>query len=92
MHRTTPIVTNTPSVSQTYRTAILSEFKGIDETVNPFSAVKNSAKECTNLYIDDEGTLVTRPRVEFVQTFLHTPQTVSNKRLPKTIFAFYHTV
>ena len=72
MHRTTPIVTNTPSVSQTYRTAILSEFKGIDETVNPFSAVKNSAKECTNLYIDDEGTLVTRPRVEFVQTFLHT--------------------
>ena len=72
MHRTTPIITNTPSVSQTYRTAILSEFKGIDETVNPFSAVKNSAKECTNLYIDDEGTLVTRPRVEFVQTFLHT--------------------
>lgn len=67
MHRTTPIITNTPSVSQTYRTAILSEFKGIDETVNPFSAVKNSAKECTNLYIDDEGTLVTRPRVEFVQ-------------------------
>ena len=72
MHRTTPVITNTPSVSQTYRTAILSEFKGIDETVNPFSAVKNSAKECTNLYIDDEGTLVTRPRVEFVQTFLHT--------------------
>ena len=72
MHRTTPVVTNTPSVSQTYRTAVLSEFKGIDETVNPFSAVKNSAKECTNLYIDDEGTLVTRPRVEFVQTFLHT--------------------
>ena len=68
MHRTTSIITNTPSVSQTYRTAILSEFKGIDETVNPFSAVKNSAKECTNLYIDDEGTLVTRPRVEFVQT------------------------
>ena len=68
MHRTTPVVTNTPSVSQTYKTAILSEFKGIDETVNPFSAVKNSAKECTNLYIDDEGTLVTRPRVEFVQT------------------------
>ena len=68
MHRTTPIITNTPSVSQTNRTAILSEFKGIDETVNPFSAVKNSAKECTNLYIDDEGTLVTRPRVEFVQT------------------------
>lgn len=67
MHRTTPVITNTPSVSQTYRTAILSEFKGIDETVNPFSAVKNSAKECTNLYIDDEGTLVTRPRVEFVQ-------------------------
>ena len=68
MHRTTPVVTNAPSVSQTYRTAILSEFKGIDETVNPFSAVKNSAKECTNLYIDDEGTLVTRPRVEFVET------------------------
>lgn len=67
MHRTTPIITNTPSVSQTYRTAILSEFKGIDETVDPFSAVKNSAKECTNLYIDDEGTLVTRPRVEYVE-------------------------
>lgn len=78
MHRTTPIVTNTPSVSQTYRTAILSEFKGIDETVNPFSAVKNSAKECTNLYIDDEGTLVTRPRVEFVQTL------PTNKRYYKT--------
>lgn len=78
MHRTTPIVTNTPSVSQTYRTAILSEFKGIDETVNPFSAVKNSAKECTNLYIDDEGTLVTRPRVEFVETL------ATNERYYKT--------
>lgn len=78
MHRTTPIITNTPSVSQTYRTAILSEFKGIDETVNPFSAVKNSAKECTNLYIDDEGTLVTRPRVEFVQDL------ATNERYYKT--------
>ena len=78
MHRTTPIITNTPSVSQTNRTAILSEFKGIDETVNPFSAVKNSAKECTNLYIDDEGTLVTRPRVEFVETL------ATNERYYKT--------
>ena len=78
MYRTTPVITNTPSVSQTYRTAILSEFKGIDETVNPFSAVKNSAKECTNLYIDDEGTLVTRPRVEFVETL------ATNKRYYKT--------
>ena len=50
MHRTTPSITNTPSVSQTYRTAILSEFKGIDETVNPFSAVKNSAKS-VRIYI-----------------------------------------
>lgn len=83
MHRTTPVITNTPSVSQTYRTAILSEFKGIDETVNPFSAVKNSAKECTNLYIDDEGTLVTRPRVEFVQDL------PKNERYYKT-FKLYH--
>lgn len=85
MHRTTPIVTNTPSVSQTYRTAILSEFKGIDETVNPFSAVKNSAKECTNLYIDDEGTLVTRPRVEFVQTL------TTNERYYKTFKLYDET-
>ena len=85
MHRTTPIITNTPSVSQTYRTAILSEFKGIDETVNPFSAVKNSAKECTNLYIDDEGTLVTRPRVEFVQTL------PTNERYYKTFKLYDET-
>ena len=85
MHRTTPVITNTPSVSQTYRTAILSEFKGIDETVNPFSAVKNSAKECTNLYIDDEGTLVTRPRVEFVQTL------PTNERYYKT-FKLYDKI
>lgn len=85
MHRTTPVVTNTPSVSQTYKTAILSEFKGIDETVNPFSAVKNSAKECTNLYIDDEGTLVTRPRVEFVQTL------PTNERYYKTFKLYDET-
>lgn len=85
MHRTTPILTNTPSVSQTYKTAILSEFKGIDETVNPFSAVKNSAKECTNLYIDDEGTLVTRPRVEFVQTL------PTNERYYKTFKLYDET-
>lgn len=85
MHRTTPVVTNTPSVSQTYKTAILSEFKGIDETVNPFSAVKNSAKECTNLYIDDEGTLVTRPRVEFVQTLS------TNERYYKTFKLYDET-
>lgn len=85
MHRTTPIITNTPSVSQTYKTAILSEFKGIDETVNPFSAVKNSAKECTNLYVDDEGTLVTRPRVEFVQTL------PTNERYYKTFKLYDET-
>lgn len=85
MHRTTPVVTNTPSVSQTYKTAILSEFKGIDETVNPFSAVKNSAKECTNLYVDDEGTLVTRPRVEFVQTL------PTNERYYKTFKLYDET-
>lgn len=85
MHRTTPVVTNTPSVSQTYKTAILSEFKGIDETVNPFGAVKNSAKECTNLYIDDEGTLVTRPRVEFVQTL------PTNERYYKTFKLYDET-
>lgn len=85
MHRTTPVVTNTPSVSQTYKTAILSEFKGIDETVNPFSAVKNSAKECTNLYVDDEGTMVTRPRVEFVQTL------PTNERYYKTFKLYDET-
>lgn len=85
MHRTTPIITNAPSVSQTYKTAILSEFKGIDETVNPFSAVKNSAKECTNLYVDDEGTLVTRPRVEFVQTL------PTNERYYKTFKLYDET-
>ena len=85
MHRTTPVITNTPSVSQTYKTAILSEFKGIDETVNPFSAVKNSAKECTNLYVDDEGTLVTRPRVEFVQTL------PTNERYYKTFKLYDET-
>lgn len=85
MHRTTPVVTNTPNVSQTYKTAILSEFKGIDETVNPFSAVKNSAKECTNLYVDDEGTLVTRPRVEFVQTL------PTNERYYKTFKLYDET-
>lgn len=68
MRRTTPVTTKTPTFSSDdYKTAILSEFRGIDESVNPFNVVKNSAKEINNLYLDDEGTMVTRPRLEYVQ-------------------------
>lgn len=68
MRRTTPVTTKAPTFSSDdYKTAILSEFRGIDESVNPFNVVKNSAKEINNLYLDDEGTMVTRPRLEYVQ-------------------------
>lgn len=72
MRRTTPVTTKTPTFSSDdYKTAILSEFRGIDESVNPFNVVKNSAKEINNLYLDDEGTMVTRPRLEYVQKLSH---------------------
>ena len=58
MRRTTPVTTKTPTFSSDdYKTAILSEFRGIDESANPFNVVKNSAKEINNLYLDDEGTM-----------------------------------
>lgn len=66
MRRTGAITQKVPTFSSDdYRTFMIGDFKGIDKSVNPFNAIKSSAEECLNLYVDDEGTLTTRPRIEF---------------------------
>ena len=65
MRRTGAITQKVPTFSSDdYRTFMIGDFKGIDKSVNPFNAIKSSAEECLNLYVDDEGTLTTRPRID----------------------------
>ena len=65
MRRTGAITQKVPTFSSDdYRTFMIGDFKGIDKSVNPFNAIKSSAEECLNLYVDDEGTLTTRPRLD----------------------------
>ena len=65
MRRTGAITQKVPTFSSDdYKTFMIGDFKGIDKSVNPFNAIKSSAEECLNLYVDDEGTLTTRPRLD----------------------------
>ena len=41
----------------------ITNFSGINTAENPFSTSSTSAKDSLNLYINDEGTLATRPRL-----------------------------
>lgn len=66
MRRTGAVTQKVPTFSSDdYKTFMIGDFKGIDKSVNPFNAIKSSAEECLNLYVDDEGTLVTRPRLDY---------------------------
>ena len=65
MRRTGAITQKVPTFSSDdYKTFMIGDFKGIDKSVNPFNAIKSSAEECLNLYVDNEGTLTTRPRID----------------------------
>lgn len=68
MRRTGAVTQKVPTFSSdNYKTFMIGDFKGIDKSVNPFNAIKSSAEECLNLYVDDEGTLVTRPRLDYLR-------------------------
>ena len=61
MSSVTPVQSRIPASSDQEIFNIV-EFKGLNCIENPFSASKN-------IYLNDEGTLATRPRVHFEQTF-----------------------
>lgn len=50
----------------------ITDFSGIDNAENPFATSPSSAKDALNLYINDEGTLATRPRLHFKNSYLPT--------------------
>ena len=68
MSSVTPVQSKIPASSDQEIFNIV-EFKGLNCIENPFSASPGSATDSKNLYLNDEGTLATRPRVHFEQTF-----------------------
>lgn len=47
----------------------ITSFGGINYAENPFAASPSTASEMKNLYVNDEGTLSTRPRLQFDHNF-----------------------
>ena len=68
MSSVTPVQSRIPASSDQEIFNIV-EFKGLNCIENPFSASPGSATDSKNIYLNDEGTLATRPRVHFEQTF-----------------------
>lgn len=70
----TPVRSKIPSSPEQEMYNIL-EFGGINCAENPFAVSSGSAAELKNLYINDEGTLATRPRLNWEETLTLTPST-----------------
>lgn len=49
--------------SPDYKYLNLTEFGGLQQTDNPFTAKINTASDTLNVYVDEQNTLTTRPRV-----------------------------
>lgn len=64
MHKTRPVTFNIPA-GQPIETTSISSFKGIQYSDNPLNVDPDSASDMLNVYLNDSGTLTTRPRIEF---------------------------
>ena len=72
MHKTRPVTFNIPK-SNTYESTSISSFKGIQYSDNPLAVDSDSASDLLNVYLNDSGTLTTRPRIELEKT-IFSPQ------------------
>ena len=62
-NRKQPVTFNVPS-STDYRFTNINNFRGVNISENPLQLSPESASDMLNLYVDDSGTLTTRPRLE----------------------------
>lgn len=61
--RRKPIVNNIPA-SPDYKFLNITDFRGLEQSDNPFSTKTNTCSDMLNLYVDESNTLTTRPRLE----------------------------
>ena len=61
--RRQPVNFNIPN-SPNYKFLNITDFKGLNITDNPFIGDSNTASDLLNLYVDEQNTLTTRPRLQ----------------------------
>lgn len=61
--RRQPITHSIPAAPN-YKFLNITDFRGLNITDNPFTAQPNTASDCLNVYVDENNTLSTRPRLE----------------------------
>lgn len=66
--RRTPEQVNIPRAGKEQDFLNMLEFGGVYQSNNPFNVPKNTAADMQNLYINEEGTFTTRPRLEKIAT------------------------
>lgn len=59
-------VRNTIPKAKAYQYYNMLDFKGIEISDNPFNTTTGSCSDCLNVYVDKEGSLTTRPRLEIM--------------------------
>lgn len=61
--RRQPVNFNIPN-SPNYKFLNITDFKGLNITDNPFTGEPETASDLLNLYVDEQNTLTTRPRIQ----------------------------
>lgn len=59
-------VRNAIPKAKAYQYYNMLDFKGIEISDNPFNTTTGSCSDCLNVYVDKEGSLTTRPRLEIM--------------------------
>lgn len=68
MSAITPIISDIPNGKNDYRVCNIVNFRGINCAENPLDIKLGEASDMKNLYVNDELSLTTRPRLGYMQT------------------------
>ena len=90
MHKTRPVTFNIPA-GQPIETTSISSFKGIQYSDNPLNVDPDSASDMLNVYLNDSGTLTTRPRIEFEKKYTNMGKILNKVKLSETM-NFYQSL
>lgn len=90
MHKTRPVTFNIPA-GQPIETTSISSFRGIQYSDNPLNVDPDSASDMLNVYLNDSGTLTTRPRIEFEKKYANMGKILNKVKLSDTM-NFYQSL
>lgn len=90
MHKTRPVTFNIPA-GQPIETTSISSFRGIQYSDNPLNVDPDSASDMLNVYLNDSGTLTTRPRIEFEKKYTNMGEILNKVKLSDTM-NFYQSL